>query len=164
MYKTQQWLHGLFLYGIAVLSIARKQVISKLPFLFITDWPKISYENGGFFCTCSCLKFNFYSLCKAFPHNILSLSFQKITQLIEYRSQSPIRLKQHTHALEFKPTLPLHSNIVEPLSERGWEVIVPIGWWGQIVYKRWPQTWTKSQENESSKEWKVTSTSHQMDS
>ena len=110
------------------------------------------------------LQFNFYSLCKAFPHNILSLSFQKITQLIEYRSQSPIRLKQHTHALEFKPTLPLHSNIVEPLSERGWEVIVPIGWWGQIVYKRWPQTWTKSQENESSKEWKVTSTSHQMDS
>ena len=110
------------------------------------------------------LQFNFYSLCKSFPHNILSLSFQKITQLIEYRSQSPIRLKQHTHALEFKPTLPLHSNIVEPLSERGWEVIVPIGWWGQIVYKRWPQTWTKSQENESSKEWKVTSTSHQMDS
>lgn len=110
------------------------------------------------------LQFNFYSLCKAFPHNILSLSFQKITQLIEYRSQSPIRLKQHTHVLEFKPTLPLHSNIVEPLSERGWEVIVPIGWWGQIVYKRWPQTWTKSQENESSKEWKVTSTSHQMDS
>lgn len=109
------------------------------------------------------LQFNFYNLCKAFPHNKLSFSFQKITQLIEYRSQSPIWLKQHTHALEFKPTFPLHSNLVERLSKRGWEVIVPIGWWGQIVYKRWPHTWTNSQENESSKEWKVTSISHQMD-